>query len=88
MKYTKELYHAKTDLKSLVVMAKEGSASEFLTEAFLLWPLLENNIRENNYRKFPNKGAVRSARAEVRPYLKSRDQELSNGIWQPYIDSI
>ena len=32
------------------------------------------------YRKFPNKGAVRPDRLEVRPYLKSRDQELSNGI--------
>ena len=32
------------------------------------------------YRKFPNKGAVRQDREEVRPFLKSRDQELSNGI--------
>ncbi len=32
------------------------------------------------YRKFPNKGAVRPDREEVHPYLKSRDQELSNGI--------
>ena len=40
------------------------------------------------YRKFPNKGAERPDREEVRPYLKSRDQELSNGIWQPCIGSI
>ncbi len=41
-----------------------------------------------NYRKFPNKGAVRPDTAWVRPYLKSRGRELSNGIWQPIFSSI
>ena len=40
------------------------------------------------YRKFPNKGAVRSDRAWERPYLESRAQELSNDIWQPIFCSI
>ncbi len=50
--------------------------------------MFKAGFKYSKYRKFPNKGAVRSARAEVRPYLKSRDQELSNDIWQPYINSI